>query len=315
MKVRCQYELPQDKQKLLKKAKTLEWWTIFFLLTITVVMYFALGSSQAMKTAWIEDVLSMIPPIVFLIAMHFSGKPPTEQFPYGHHRTMMLSFMVAAVAVLVVGLYLLYGAIATLLKGHHPTLNHISLFGWYVWSGWVMIAALIYSVIPPFILGRMKLPLAKDLHEKTLHADAAMNKADWMTGGAAVLGILGIGLGWWWADAAAAAFISLSVIKDGFTNTKRAMVDLMDSRPTDAASDKPLDLAQRIREKLLGFPDVEDAAARLREDGHVISGEVFVVLNTDKPIAARLETLAEQATAIDWRLYSLTIMPVESIER
>lgn len=314
MKVRPRYKLPEDKQKLLKKAVRLEWITLASLLSITVVMYLALGPSQAMKTALIEDMLSMMPPIMFLIALHFSNRAPTAQFPYGYHRSMMLSFMGAAVAVLIVGLILLYESILALVKGHHPSLGQMTLFGWQVWSGWVMIAALAYSMIPPVILGHMKLPLAKKVHEKTLHADAAMNKADWMTGGAAILGVLGISIGWWWADAVAAIIISLSVIKDGFTNTKRAMVDLMDSRPTDAASDEPLDLAKRIREKLLDFPDVEDVAVRLREDGHVISGEVFVVFNTDKPVAARLETLAEQATAIDWRLYSLTIMPVESIE-
>ena len=33
-----------------------------------------------------------------------------------------------------------------------------------------------------------------------------------MTGFAAMLGILGLGIGWWWADASAALFISFSVV-------------------------------------------------------------------------------------------------------
>ena len=45
-----------------------------------------------------------------------------------------------------------------------------------------MIAALVYSVIPPFVLGRMKLPLAAELHDKTLQTDANLNKGDWLTG-------------------------------------------------------------------------------------------------------------------------------------
>ncbi len=55
--------LPDAIYAKLARARRLEWWTIFFLATIVVVMYFVLGSSQAMKSAWIEDLLSFLPPI------------------------------------------------------------------------------------------------------------------------------------------------------------------------------------------------------------------------------------------------------------
>ncbi|MEZ4680235.1 MAG: cation transporter [Caldilineaceae bacterium] len=201
MKVRPNYQLPQEKQQKLKRAIRLEWITIFFMVTIIAVMYLTMGASQAMKTAWIEDLLSLIPPISFLVAMHFRDHRPTNSYPYGYRRVTLLSFLMAAVAILGLGLYMIYDSAASLINQEHPTLGHFDLFGWYVWSGWVMIAALVYSVIPPIILGRMKLPLGKELHEKTLHADATMNKADWTTGAAAIFGIVGLGLGWWWASA------------------------------------------------------------------------------------------------------------------
>ena len=316
METRSNYQLPEDKQKKLKKAIVLEWVTIFFILTITVVMYLAMGASQAMKTAWIEDVLSLIPPISFLVAMHFRDKKPNNEYPYGYRRAPLLSFMVAAVALLILGLYMLYDSSMGLIKQEHPTLGHFYLFGnsWQVWSGWVMIVALIYSVIPPMILGRMKLPLGKELHEKTLYADATMNKADWMTGGAAIIGILGIGLGFWWADSAAAGFISLSVVKDGLTNVKHAMADLMDQRPTDVSSGKPLKLEDRLRDELNGSAGVAGVEVRLREEGHAVTGEVFVVLHEHKEVTRQIDQLAEQAAALDWRLYNLTVMPVPSIK-
>jgi cobalt-zinc-cadmium efflux system protein len=58
-----------------------------------------------------------------------------------------------------------------------------------------MIAALTYSVIPPMILGRMKLPIASELNDKALHVSAELNKGDWLSGIAGVLGILGIPYG------------------------------------------------------------------------------------------------------------------------
>ena len=50
----------------------------------------------------------------------------------------------------------------------------------------------------PVIFGHLKMKPPKMLHDKTLYADAMMNKADWMTGLAGIVGILGIGMGWWW---------------------------------------------------------------------------------------------------------------------
>jgi len=44
-----------------------------------------------------------------------------------------------------------------------------------------MVAALIYSIIPPLILGRMKLLLAAELHDKPLQTDANINQGDWLT--------------------------------------------------------------------------------------------------------------------------------------
>ena len=79
-------------------------------------------------------------------------------------------------------------------------------------------------------LGRAKLKLSETLHDKVLYADADMNKADWTTGVAAIAGIVGIGIGWWWADSVAALLISLSIVRDGLRNLKGAVAALMDTR-------------------------------------------------------------------------------------
>ncbi len=74
---------PLTRSATFTRARRLEWWTLFFLGTIVVAMYLSMGGSQAMKTAWIEDVLSMIPPVLFLIALRQRSKQPDARFPYG----------------------------------------------------------------------------------------------------------------------------------------------------------------------------------------------------------------------------------------
>lgn len=316
MRLRPAYRLPPDRQSKLRRVVWLEWLTIFFMLTIITVMYLTMGSSQAMKAALIEDCLSLVPPIAFLWANRVRQRAPTPEFPYGFSRATLLAFLAAAVAILLLGLFILYDAGQTLLSREHPTIGHFHLLGtqWGVWAGWVMIGALIYSLIPPLILGRMKLPLASDLHDSTLYADATMNKADWMTAAAAVLGVIGIGLGLWWADAVAAAIIGLDVLHDGYGNVRRAMSDLMDHRPADVATGEPLGLERDLEERLGQWPQVKQVNVRLREEGYLIAGEVFIVCVPGTDIDAVVERIPAFALTIDWRLHDLVVMPVSSIE-
>ncbi|MFA5677368.1 MAG: cation diffusion facilitator family transporter [Pseudomonas sp.] len=318
MKVRQGYVLPAEKEQLLHKALRLEWISIFFVLTIVAAMYLTMGSSQAMRMALLEDLLALIPPIVFLVAMHMRKRPPDEQHPYGYSRAILLAFLAASMAILMFGLFMFLDSISSLIKQEHPSIGHFQLFGdgYPIWGGWVMIAALVYSIIPPLILGRMKLPLAKALHESTLYADATMNKADWMTSAAAIIGVLGIGLGFWWADAVAALIIAVDVLKDGTTHVRKAMLELMDQRPTDIMSNAPLGLEQVINDALLREADVVDVEARLREEGHLVGGEIFVVFDKEQTqVARRSQQLISTAVALDWRLYDLIVMPVEQIQR
>jgi divalent metal cation (Fe/Co/Zn/Cd) transporter len=315
VRIRKNFVLPEELQEAEKKARRLEYWTVFFLLTITALMYYTMGSSQAMKTAWIEDVLSLIPPVVFLIATHQRRKAPDERFPYGRQRIMSIAFTAAAFALTILGLYMLYDSARGLLTMHHPTLGHRTILGVRVWSGWFMIAALLYSAIPPVVLGRMKLPLAERLHEKTLKADADMNKADWMTAGAAILGILGIGIGLWWADSVAALLISLDVLKDGFGNVKAVFSDLMDQRPTTVDREPMPGPGDAAIAALRRLEWVEDADIRLHEEGAVLAGDAFVVPRGGSATVGQLQEASRVVHQADWKLYDVVVTAVESVDR
>src|SRR4051812_33194384 len=109
--------------------------------------------------------------------------------------------MCGAVTLLGFGLYVLGDLVLKLAVAGHPIVQTAHLFGTPIWLGWLMIAALTYGVIPPMILGRMKKPLASGLYDKTLHLSAELNKGNWLSGVAGVVGILGIAFGFWWTDA------------------------------------------------------------------------------------------------------------------
>jgi divalent metal cation (Fe/Co/Zn/Cd) transporter len=180
-------EFPPDQDGSLKKARRLEWITLAYIASVVIVMYFAMGASQAMKTVWVEDLLSFIPPAVFLGATKIANREPTERFPYGFHRVTSIAFLCGAIALLTLGVWLLGDAVLKLVQGRRPTIGGVTMFQRTFWQGWLMVAALLYSSIPPAILGHFKKPLAYSMHDKILFVDAKMNRADWLSASAAIV--------------------------------------------------------------------------------------------------------------------------------
>jgi divalent metal cation (Fe/Co/Zn/Cd) transporter len=292
----------------------LEWITIAYLVSAVVAIFFTLGSSQAMKGAWLEDMLSLAPPIAFLVATRVRYRAPDRHFPYGLHRSVEVGYLVAALALLSMGTFLVVDSVLKLLSGEHPPIGMVELFDWQVWLGWLMIAALVWSAVPAYVLGRMKKRLAAELHDKVLHADAQMNRADWMTASAALVGVVGIGLGLWWLDAAAAIAIGLDIARDGSKYTRAAVMDILDGRPRRDDEKGVHPLVGEVRDTVAGLGWVREAAVRMRELGHVLSVEVLAVPRDDADLLDRVEEATERIRALDWKLQDVVVAVVREVE-
>jgi len=261
-------EIRQD----IAAAVRLEWWNIGWSISIIVAMGLAMGSSQAMKTAWVEDTLGLVPPIAFLIAVRYEARPSNKRFHYGFDRVNGLGFLIAAVALAAVGLLLLRDAMIALAKAEHVTIGSTRIFGHDIWLGWFMLAAQAYATIPPLIIGRKELPLAERLRDKLIHTDALMNKANWQTGVAGFLGVAGLGFGLWWADSVAAAVISLSIIWDGAKALRVATSELVDGIPCALGGSGLSEEAEAVERALRKrFPKCR---VLMRETGRYIRAEV-----------------------------------------
>ncbi len=313
MKTLSAFEYPEELMPVYRKARRLEWITVAYILSAATFVFLTMGNSQAMKTAWFEDLLSLTPSVSFLIASRLALKEPNDEFPYGYHRAASIAYLCSAVALLAVGGFLLVDSSITLLKAERPTIGTVMLFGRPVWLGYLMIAAMLWSTFPSLYLGRVKLPLAEQLHDKNLYTDAEMNKADWMTAVAAIFGVVGIGFGLWWADAAAAAIISLDIVRDGYSNLRQAVFDLMNQMPKTVDEQKPDPLIGQVQDTLKNQPWVRDSTVRLREEGHVYFGEGFVVCADDADLTGKLDDLSREVEGLDWRIQEFVITPVRQL--
>lgn len=307
-------ELPEEQAQALRAAIRIEWFTLAFLAVTIAMVYLVMGNSQAMKAAWIEDMLSVAPPIAFLLAVRIVNRPPSGKYPYGFHRAVGVAHLVAGVALLAMGAFLIVDSVTGLLAAEHPPIGLIVLFGQPVWLGWLMIIAMALTIPLPIYFGRVKMRLARELHDKVLYADADMNKADWMTALGSIVGVTGIGLGLWWADAAAALFIAASILWDGIKNMKAAITDLMDTRATTFDDGKPHPVTTQIDEYLRSLTWTEDVGSRVRDQGHVFHVEAFVVpKNGRTPTLTQLMEAREGCIDLDWKVHDIVLVPIDEL--
>lgn len=306
-------DLPPEQQRALRSAVRWQWFTVAYTVVTIALIALVVGGSQAMKTAWIEDMLSLIPQIAFLLALLMIRRPPTVRFPYGLHRAMGVGHLVAGVALLVVGGSLAVESAIGLLRAEHPAIGTVNLFGQTIWLGWLMVAVMSVTMVGPFFYGHAKAKLAPVLHNKVLFADADMAKADWTTTAASVVGVLGVGIGLWWLDGAAALFISVGIVWDGIKNARGAVLDLMDQRARTHDDAEPHPLIARIREYLESQRWVDRASVRARDMGQVFHVEAFVVPRRAGVRLDRLEAARQGIAALDWKVQDVVVIPVATL--
>jgi cation diffusion facilitator family transporter len=314
MKIGRPFEFPEEQRRQIDRARRVSWLSIALIGSAAFFLAVTLGQSEAMKTAWISDLLGLIPPLAILAALRIEQRPPDERFPYGYHRVVALAFLATAVLLSIVGLWLLLDSALKLLHGERPPIGTTIVFGHQIWAGWPMMVALAYAVAVDTLIGWLKRPIAKTLNDRVLEADADMNRADWLSEGAAIVGLLVVGFGHWWGDAAAAAFISLNIVHDGWHNLRQVLGDLMDEMPSKIGMNELEALPKKLCDAAKRLDWVETAAVRLREQGHIVTGEVFVVPRDGVDVVARSEAAADELAKLDWRLHGLLVVPTSRLE-
>lgn len=306
--------LPEEQQKILASTIRFQWVSIVVLVVSIVAVAIVAGSSQAMKVAWLEDSMSLLPPIAFLVAARRIRKPSSREFPYGHHRSIGVAHVVAAASLLAMGAFLVIDSTMTLVKVDRPPVGLIVLFGHGIWAGWLMIGVMVVTSIPPVFIGRRKMKLAESLHDKVLYADADMNKANWTSALATIIGVLGIGVGLWWADSIAAIVVSISILHDGVKNLRASIGGLTDGRARTFDGKEPHPLTEKVEEVARSTAWVADAVGRVRDEGHVFHVEMFVVPVEGAVVTGQhCEDLRTALSEVEWKIHDVVIAPVAEI--
>jgi divalent metal cation (Fe/Co/Zn/Cd) transporter len=286
----------------------LAWLSLAYQIGATVLVGLTAGNSQAMKTEWIENALAIVPITGVLLTYYTENKPPEKYHPFGHHRSGTIAFVAATFALAGVGTYLFYDSLLNLIYTKYPSIGGITLFGYTFWHGWLMIGVMAFTAIPQMFLAQAKIPVAKLIHDKPLYACADMNRANWLSNGAGVIGLGLMACGFWWGDSLAALLISLDIMRDGYVNVVKSLSDVMDRHPVDLETGCEHPIVDEIERVLRLLPFVADERTLIREHGRYLFGEIFIQPNERMPpvvIASR--QVREAIMRLDWRLQHVAI--------
>ncbi|KTC67777.1 Cation efflux family protein [Legionella birminghamensis] len=308
-------EFPAHLNPLYAKAIKYEWISFFYMISATFFSFMAMSNSQTMKTVWLEDMLGIIPPASFLLASRIIRWKANKNFPYGYHKITGMSYFTSSMALFVLGIFLLIDGASVLIKQEHPSIPDVHIAGYSIWMGFIMMIALLWSSIPSTILGHIKIPLAHKLYDKILFADSKMNKASWMSGFASIIGIAGIGVGFWWADASIAILISLSILNDGYSNLKYAILDLMDEVPKTIEKNKTDPLISAVKSILKQEDWVKSFEIRFRVVGHLFFGDIFIISDKKMISPEKIQALRNKIEQHHWRLHDITITVLSDIHK
>jgi len=290
------------------QMRRLGWIALGYQIAATALLGSLMGGSQSMKTELLENLLGAVPIIGLLIAHRMEGKGQDVQRPFGYHRAATITFVAAAFALAGIGAYLMFDSASVLWQREHPVIKNVSVLGHTVWMGWLMMGAMAITGIVPVILGRFQAPLAILLHDKPLHACAEMNRANALTNGAGVIGLLLVANGFWWGDAVAALLISFDILRDGWINVARSLSDVMDRSPVDLETNRQCSSVAEVHRAVIALPFVAERRVLMREHGRFIFAEIFIRPNDQMPdVLVATRQVREALLPLDWRLQHIVV--------
>ncbi|GHT34778.1 cation efflux system protein [Planctomycetales bacterium] len=230
----------------LREVRRISWLGIWLNLFLTALKFFAgiVGHSTVLIADAVNSLSDMVTDIVVLIGSQFWGCPADDDHPYGHAKIETLITMFIGIAVLLVGVGLVYGAIKTLVEIVHgkelmsPT--------------WLPLVVALISMVIKYGFYRLALRVGTRIKSTAVIANAWNHQSDVLASipAAAAIGLcLLLGNQYAFLDPVGAVVVSFMIMYAAWTIIQPTFGVLLDG----GASKEQY---KRITELILAFPEV-----------------------------------------------------------
>lgn len=243
-----------------------------------------LTGSLALVADAAHSVADLLASGVVLIWGRSAHDDADDSHPHGHGRFEPLSALFVGAVLVLLGLKLLYDSGHTVLTGVAAEYS--------VW----LVAGLLFGLVDMYVCYWYTQRVNRELQLPSLRALAADSLNDLYTTGAALVGVLGMAVGYPIFDPIAGGIVSLLVIHQGVEIARENVQYLADSAPSESER-------ARIRERIRNHPEVHgihDFVAYY--SGHEIEVEFHAEVDRDLTVveAHDLETdLRQHVRVVD----------------
>jgi cation diffusion facilitator family transporter len=185
--------------------------------------------------------------VMTYVAVRVSGRPADEQHHYGHGKIESISALAETALLFLLSGIVVWEAGRRLLE-HEGHIVEATAWAFGV---------ILVSIAVDFIRSRALSRTARQTSSHALEADALHFSSDLWGSLAVLIGLVGVRLGFWWADSAAALAVAVLVCVAGWRLGRRTIDTLIDVAPEGATR-----TITTIAAKVAGVVKVERVRAR-----------------------------------------------------
>jgi cation diffusion facilitator family transporter len=227
---------------------------------------FATGSLAILSEA-AHSLIDFAATLMTYFAIRVADKPADKEHHYGHGKVESVSALAETGLLFVLSGVVLWEATQRLFGGHgHPVEATAAAFG-----------VIAISIVVDFMRARALSRVAAKTSSQALEADALHFSSDMWSSAAVLLGLVGVRLGYEWADSAAAIVVALFVCLAGWRLGRRTVDTLTDTAPAGVA-ERIAAIARKVRNV------VTVDRVRAREVGPTVFGEIEVGASRTLPL-------------------------------
>jgi cation diffusion facilitator family transporter len=199
---------------------------------------YASTGSLAVGSEAVNSVADAVYSLVVVAGLYVTTRPPDADHPHGHERIEPFVSLFVAVGVLAAGGAVLWQAIQAVLAGGSAE------------AGPLAVAVLLATAGVKYLLFRYCLRVAETYRSPAVRASALDNRADILTAGAALVGVVGAALGYPVLDPLAGGIVALGILYTGWEIARDNVGYLVGRAPSE-------ELHEHILSRALDHPEVE----------------------------------------------------------
>jgi len=220
------------------------------------------AQSQALIADGIHSASDLATDFLVILAARHSSHEADSEHPYGHGRIQAIATALLAVSLSAIALGIAWDALSRL-RGN----------GELMVPGWLAVVVAAISVVAKEAVYQYTIRVGRQLGSNLLQANAWHSRTDALSSLIVIAGVLGVMLGFPWADAIGAVGVAVIILYAAFKIGREAFDELIDTGldPNTLTS---------MRETILSVPGVIDVhELRTRRMGSQLLADMHIHVN------------------------------------